>query len=272
MVVPSDWLPLVELFGPGLVTVSVPVLTFCRSAAVSDTCNMVALTKAVVRGEPFHSTIEFVSKPVPVSVIAAACPAGTICGEIEVSTGVGLLTIKGLGALVPPPGAGFCTVTAVEKLPPIAEAGSVAFNSVALTHRVASAAPFHSTVEEGTKPVPVKSNVCVADPATTLAGSTDAITGGGLSTVKFANAEVPPPGAGLKTVMAAVSPSARSAPGTVAVTEVSVENVVAIAVPFQRTVDPLTKPVPETAIESWAAPAVVVAGVTLLMAGTALSA
>ena len=266
----SGWLPLVALSGPGLVTVSVPVLTFCRSAPLSDICNVVALTKAVVRGEPFHATIEFVSKPVPVSVIVAACPAGTICGEIEVSTGLGLVTVKGVGALVPPPGAGFCTVTAVAaELPPMAEAGSVAFNSVALTHKVASAAPLHSTVEEGTKPVPVRSSVCAADPATTLAGSTVAITGGGLLMVKFAAVEVPPPGAGLNTVIAAMPPSARSAFGTVALRELSVENVVAIAVPFQRTCDPLTKAEPETAIESCAAPAVVVTGVTLLMVGTA---
>jgi hypothetical protein len=82
-------------------------------------------------------------------------------------------------------------------------------------------------------------------------------------TVKFAGSELPPSGAGLKT--------ARSVAGTVAVTEVSVENVVAIAVPFQRTADPLTKPVPETAIESRAAPAVAVVGVTLVIVGTALS-
>jgi hypothetical protein len=234
---------------------------------------MVALTKAVVRGEPFHSTIEFVSKPVPVRVMVAACPAGTICGEIEVSTGVGLVTVKGVGALVPPPGAGFCTATAVvAELPVMAEAGSVAFSSVALTHKVASAEPFHTTVEEGTKPVPVRSSVCAADPATTLAGSTAAITGGGLLTAKLAAAELPPPGAGLNTVIAAVPPSARSVAGTVALRELSVENVVASAVPFQRTADPLTKPVPETAIESCAAPAVVVTGVTLLMVGTALSA
>jgi hypothetical protein len=132
----------------------------------------------------------------------------------------------------------------------MAEAGSVAFNSVVLTHKVASAAPLHSTVEEGTKPVPVRSSVCAAEPATTLAGSTVAITGDGLLMVKFAAADVPPPGTGLKTVMAAVPPSARSVAGTVAVTEVSDENVVATAVPFQRTADPLTKPVPEIAIES----------------------
>jgi hypothetical protein len=76
----------------------------------------------------------------------------------------------------------------------------------------------------------------------------------------------------LNTVMAAMPPSARSAAGAIAVRELSVENVVAIAVPFQRTCDPLTKAEPETAIESGAAPAVVVAGVTLLMVGTALSA
>jgi hypothetical protein len=90
--------------------------------------------------------------------------------------------------------------------------------------------------------------------------------------VKFAAADVPPPGAGLKTVIAAMPPSARSVAGTVALRELSAENVVAIADPFQRTVDPLTKAEPETAIESCAAPAIVVVGVTLRMVGTAFSA
>jgi hypothetical protein len=55
-----------------LVTVNDPVLTVWRSAALSNTCNVVGLTKLVVRGAPFHSTIEFVSKPPPVNVIVAA--------------------------------------------------------------------------------------------------------------------------------------------------------------------------------------------------------
>lgn len=50
-------------------------------------------------------------------------------------------------------------------------------------------------------------------------------------------------------MIVAVTPSTRSAAGTVALRELSVENVVAIAVPFQRTADPLTNAVPETAIE-----------------------
>ncbi len=232
---------------------------------------MVALTNTVVRGEPFHCTTEFVSKPVPVSVIVAACPAGTIFGAMELSTGVGLVTSKGVALLAPPPGARLCTVTALVELPAVAEAGSIAFNSVPLTHEVVSAAPFQSTADDGTKPLPETVSVCWPDPAATLAGLTPARTGGGLFTVKFAAAELPPPGAGLKTVIAADTPSARLLAGTVAFNEVSVENVVTTAVPFHRTADPLRKPVPVTKMERSSAPAIVVDGVTLVIAGTPLS-
>jgi hypothetical protein len=223
-----------------LATVRDPALTFFRSVALSATCNVVGLTNAVVRGEPFHCTTEFVSKPLPVSVIVAAWPAGTILGEMEVKTGVGLVTLKAATLLAPPPGVGFCTDTAFAELPAMAEAGSVAFSSVWLTHKVASAVPFHSTTDDGTKPVPVTSSVWVVDPATTLAGFTAVITGGGLFTVKVVVAELPPPGAGLNTVIAAEPPSARSVAGSAAVREASVENVVATGVPFHRTADPLT--------------------------------
>lgn len=102
---------LVAADGPGLLTVKAPVLGLCRSAAVKFTVSTVVLTTVVGRGDPFHIATEFASKPVPVIVIVAAPPGGTTWGEIEVITGVGLLTTKDEVGDVPPPGAGFCTVT-----------------------------------------------------------------------------------------------------------------------------------------------------------------
>jgi hypothetical protein len=55
---------------------------------------------------------------------------------------------------------------------------------------------------------------------------------------------VPPPGPGLITVIVAVLGLERFVAGTVAVSLELVTNVVASAVPFQYTVDPLTNPSP----------------------------
>ena len=68
---------LVDAPGAGLLTVKDPVPWFCRSEALSDTVNVVALTKVVGRGEVFHRAAEFDSKPVPVIVTLAATPGGT---------------------------------------------------------------------------------------------------------------------------------------------------------------------------------------------------
>ncbi|HEY1873090.1 MAG TPA: hypothetical protein VGG67_01680 [Steroidobacteraceae bacterium] len=50
----------------------------------------VALTNVVVRGEPFHSTIEEALKFVPVALsVKAPLPGMTVSGEIAVSAGAG---------------------------------------------------------------------------------------------------------------------------------------------------------------------------------------
>src|SRR2546421_285290 len=58
--------------------------------------------------------------------------------------------------------------------------------------------------------------------------------------------EVPPPGAGVATVICAVPAPATSAAEMAAVSCVALRNVVVRAAPFQRTVEPLTKPPPFT--------------------------
>lgn len=68
---------LVDGAGAGLLTANHPVPWFCRSAALRATCNVVALTNVVGRAEAFHSTTEFASNPVPVTVIVAGLPGGT---------------------------------------------------------------------------------------------------------------------------------------------------------------------------------------------------
>src|SRR5512136_314442 len=58
--------------------------------------------------------------------------------------------------------------------------------------------------------------------------------------------DVPPPGAGLKTVTLADPAVAMSAAGMLAVSRVSLTYVVARSLPFQRTPEPLTTSVPLT--------------------------
>ena len=119
-------LGLMEALGPGLLTVSEPLPWFCRSEAVRATCKTVVLTTVVGRAEPFHCTTEFDSNPVPVTVMMAAVPVGTYCGEIEVIAGTGLFTVKEVPEDVPPPGAGLFTEIWLCELPVRSEAGMVA--------------------------------------------------------------------------------------------------------------------------------------------------
>jgi hypothetical protein len=98
--------------GVGLKTVTVAVPAVAMSAAVIAAVNCVLLTNVVVRLDPFQRTVEVLRKLVPLAVsVNATPPAVALVGEIEVSEGRGLLMVKVWGLEVPPPGAGFTTVT-----------------------------------------------------------------------------------------------------------------------------------------------------------------
>ena len=147
-----------------------PVPWFCRSVALSITCKVVGFPKVVGRAEPFHKTTEFDSNPVPLIAIVAALPGGTYRGEIALIDGTGLFTLNVTAAEGPPPGAGFCTVIALAELAVEFAAGTVAFNSVALTNVVARAVPFQVMTEDEIKPEPATSNNVSPAPASTLEG------------------------------------------------------------------------------------------------------
>src|SRR5436190_1904523 len=82
--------------------------------------------------------------------------------------------------------------------------------------------------------------------------------------------EVPPPGAGVATVICAVPAAATSAAEMAAVSCVALRNVVVRGAPFQRTVEPLTKPLPFTRSVSDPVPAVTPVGVSPVSPGTGL--
>ena len=82
-----------------------------------------------------------------------------------------------------------------------------AVSCVADTNAVVRFAPFQRTTDPATKLVPLTVSVNAALPATIELGASEVAVGTGFEgalIVKVCAAEVPPPGAGLKTVTAAV--------------------------------------------------------------------
>lgn len=132
----------------------------------------------------------------------AASPAVALEGEMLVAVGRGLLTVRLLALEVPPPGSGLKTV--MNRVPAVAMSAAVicAVNWVALTNVVTRSAPSKRTIEPLLKFVPSTVSVNAAPPIVCVAGVMVVMVGTGLLTVKSIAAEVPPPGAGLNTVMA----------------------------------------------------------------------
>jgi hypothetical protein len=257
--------------GAGLVTVTFTVPPVAMAVAGMAAVSCVALTNVVVTAAPLKLTAEVETKFVPFTVsVNAAPPAVALEGERLVIAGSGLLTVKVAAAEVPPPGAGFVTVTLTVLGVAISVARIAAVNWVALTNVVAFAAPLKFTVAPLTKPVPVTVRVKAAPPAVALLGESEVMTGGGLVTLKLTPAEVPPPGAGLVTVTGNVPTVAISAVVIAAVTWVELTKVVILADPLKFTVAPLTKFVPVTVRVNAAPPAVALEGERAVIAGTGL--
>lgn len=137
-------------------------------------------------GEPLKFTTEVEIKFVPFTIsVNAAPPAVAPPGTNDVIVATGLLaavTLKFITADVPPPGAGFVTVTGGVPTVATAVAGIDAVSTVELTKVVVVAAPLKFTTAPLTKPVPFTVNVNVPDPATTPVGDNEVIVGTGLVT------------------------------------------------------------------------------------------
>ena len=106
-------------------------------------------------------------------------------GAIEVSVGAetGLIVNDRLPE-VPPPGAGFVTVTVAVPAVAISAAVIAAVNCVAFTNVVVLAAPLNFTTDVDTKPVPFTVRVKAAPPAVALVGEREVTVGAGLLMVK----------------------------------------------------------------------------------------
>jgi hypothetical protein len=156
--------------------------------------------------------VEDDTKLVPVTVNVKAVPP-TIAepGVSNVIEGTAVVIVNVRAAEVPPPGEGLSTVTLAVLTELMSAVVMAACKLVLDTKVVERALPFHWTVDVGMKFVPVTVNVKPTPPATAELGFRDAAVGEGLSTVKVAPLEVPPPGVGVETVTVTVPLAAMSA-------------------------------------------------------------
>jgi hypothetical protein len=151
-----------------------------RSAAGTTPTSCVALTTLVAISTPFQPTNDPATNPVPVTVtIVSFAPAVTLEGLTLVIVGVGSFTEKLTGEDVPPPGAGFTTVSCPTVALARSLAGIVVFKLVAEANVVVSAAPFHSTVELAMNPEPDSVTGVSAEPTAAEDGLTEVTSGAG---------------------------------------------------------------------------------------------
>ena len=151
------------------------------SAAVIAAVNWAEETYVVVRLDPFHCTVEPDTKPVPFTVsVNPAPPAVAEAGLRPVVDSTALLIVKVWALEVPPPGAGFTTVT--ETVPAAAMSAAViaAVTWLEETYVVVRLDPFHCTTEPLSKPLPFTVSVNPAPSAVVEVGLRPVVAGTGL--------------------------------------------------------------------------------------------
>ena len=166
------------------VTFTVPAVVMSAAGTVATIWVLVTDEGVIAVGPKF--TVAPVTKPVPVRVnVNAAPPAVAEVGAMEVSVGpAAALIVKERFADVPPPGAGFVTVTVAVPAVAISAAMIDAVSCVALTNAVVLAVPLNFTTDVDTKPVPFTVRVKAAPPAVAPVGEREVSVGAGLLMVK----------------------------------------------------------------------------------------
>jgi len=202
--------------------------------------------------------------------VKAVPPTVAVAGDREVMEGAKLLTLNAELPEVPPPGAGFDTVTWAVPAVAISVAGIAADSCVALANVVVRADPFQLTKEPLMNPLPFTVRVKAVPPTVAVDGDREVMEGAKLLTLNAELPEVPPPGAGFDTVTWAVPVAAISVAGMAAFNCVAPTNVVLRADPFQSTTELLMNPLPFTVRVKAVPPTVAVAGDREVMEGTGL--
>ena len=167
------------------VTLTVPAVAISAAGIVATICVPVT-EEGVIAGLVPKFTVAPVTKPVPVRVnVKAAPPELAKFGARELRVGVEAgLIVNDTEADVPPPGAGFVTVTVAVPAVAISAAVIAAVRCVALTNVVVLAAPLNFTTDVETKPVPFTVREKAEPPAVALVGESEVTVGAGLLMVK----------------------------------------------------------------------------------------
>src|ERR1035437_6419774 len=123
--------------GPGLNTVTLPVVGADRSPVRMAALNCVLLTNTVARSDPFQRAVELLMKLAPNRFsVKPRLPAVALAGDREASVGSGLAVPVETGAAtkkptavdVPPPGPGLNTATCAVVGEARSEVSTVAVN------------------------------------------------------------------------------------------------------------------------------------------------
>jgi hypothetical protein len=192
-------------------TVTDDVAAEARSPAVIAAVSVEPPTKVVARLEPFHWTVEPLTKPAPNTLSTKPGPwTMAASGETAEMEGAGLLAMKVAVLDGPPPGPGLKTVTDDSAAEAMSLAAMKAVRLEPLTKVVARLEPFHCTVELLTKLAPNTLKAKPDPPTVTELGERAATAGAGLSTAKLTPLDSPPPGPGLNTATDEIAAEARS--------------------------------------------------------------
>lgn len=200
----------------GFTTCTVYVPAAARSPVASCALSEPELLKVVGRPVPLTRTSLARSKPLPETVIDVLTvePATTLSGLTELSTGVGFTTFSATVFDSPPPGGfrfgagGFRTAMLIGPVADMSEACKVMVNSVLEMKFVVRFAPSTVAIDMLVPGTPTKFDprivtLALEAPAATVFGSSDEICGTGSAFGLMTSVtvlEVPPPGAGEKTV------------------------------------------------------------------------
>lgn len=260
--------------GVGLATVTPTEPVAASSVDAIFAVRVVPLFKTVPACDvPLKISVAPVANPVPVAVSGViGVPTGAIVGEIEVSTGTGLLIVKLTELDAPPPGVGLVTIMGTTPAVANSLAAMVAVIVDPPLETVPGwLTPLKLTVAPVAKFVPVMAKAGIACPTRALVGLTEVTVGTGLLIVKLTELDVPPPGAGLVTTTGTAPAEVNSEAGIEAVIVVPpLETTPALAVPLKLTVAPVTKLVPLTVSAAIVWPKTLLVGLIEVMTGSGL--
>ncbi len=177
--------------GAGFDTVNESDVAAARLAAGITAEREVALAYVVASGVAPTEIVLAGTKRLPVIVtVVSDEPTSANDGATDVAEGAGLFTFsKSAGLDVPPPGAGLVTKSERDAVAAKFAAGITAVRVVPLTYVVESAVEPRSTVDAGTKPLPLMVTVVSGAPTRSEDGVTVEATGTGSFTLNVSGGD-----------------------------------------------------------------------------------